>query len=263
MKLSIVTPVLNDPRVGLALDSILSQQLDAELELIVIDGGSTDGTLSLLEEYRDHLSVLVSEPDEGIYDAMNKGIALATGDVIGILNADDRYYDNLVLNDVAQVFDDPEVDACYGDGVYVDMQDRVVRYWKSGPYRPAKFYLGWMPLHPTCFIRKCVYDRCGTFDRKYSIAGDYELLLRLILIHKISMKCIDRLLVRITIGGHSNKSVLNRIKGNIEVFQAWRRSNVPFGYFGYFVPFLKPSQKIFQFVQRPDEKGQIQVVPKN
>jgi len=254
MKLSIVTPVYNDLRVGLALDSILSQQLDAELELIVVDGGSTDGTLNLLEKYRDHLAVLVSEPDEGIYDAMNKGIAHATGDVIGILNADDRYYDNLVLNDVAQVFNDPEIDACYGDGVYVDSQDRIVRYWKSGPYRPAKFYLGWMPLHPTCFIRKSVYDECGTFDRNYSIAGDYELLLRLILINKISMKSLDRLLVRITIGGRSSKSLINRIKGNIEVFQAWRFSNLSFGYFGYLVPFLKPAQKVFQFVQRPDQE---------
>ena len=252
MKLSIVTPVYNDLRVGLALDSILSQQLNAELELIVVDGGSTDGTLNLLEEYRDHLSVLVSEPDEGIYDAMNKGIALATGDVIGILNADDRYYDNLVLNDVAQVFHDPEIDACYGDGVYVDRQDRIVRYWNSGAYRPFKFYLGWMPLHPTCFIRKRVYDRCGTFDPKYSIAADYELLLRLILINKISMKCLDRLLLRITIGGRSSESLKNRMKGNIEVFQAWRSNNLPFGYFGYLVPFLKPAQKIFQFVQRPD-----------
>jgi len=253
MKLSIVTPVLNDLRVGLALDSILSQQLDAELELIVIDGGSTDGTLNLLEEYRDHLSVLVSEPDEGIYDAMNKGIALATGDVIGILNADDRYYDNLVLNDIAQVFNDPDIDACYGDGVYVDGQDRIVRYWKSGPYRPAKFYLGWMPLHPTCFIRKRVYDRCGTFDQKYSIAADYELLLRLILINKISMKCLDRLLLRIAIGGRSSESLVNRIKGNIEVFQAWRSSNLAFSYFGYLVPFLKPAQKVFQFVRRPHQ----------
>ena len=254
MKLSIVTPVLNDLRVGWALDSILSQQLDVELELIVVDGGSTDGTLCLLEKYRNHLSVLVSEPDKGIYDAMNKGIALATGDVIGILNADDRYYDNLVLNDVAQVFNDPEIDACYGDGIYVDRQDRIVRYWKSGGYRPFKFYLGWMPLHPTCFIRKRVYDRCGTFDPKYSIAADYELLLRLILINKISMKSLDRLLLRIAIGGHSNKSVSNRIKGNIEVFQAWRCSNLPFGYFGFLVPFLKPVQKVFQFVQRPDEE---------
>ena len=254
MKLSIVTPVLNDLRVGLALDSILSQQLNAELELIVIDGGSTDGTLNLLQEYSAHISVLVSEPDQGIYDAMNKGIALATGDVIGILNADDRYYDNLVLNDVLQVFNDPEIDACYGDGIYVDGQDRVVRYYKSGAFRPAKFYLGWMPLHPTCFIRKSVYDRCGAFDLRYSIAADYDLLLRLILKDKISMQCLDRLLLRIAIGGHSNKSLINRLKGNIEVFQAWRNSNIHFGYFGYIVPFLKPAQKIFQFVQRPAQE---------
>ena len=158
MKVSIVTPVYNDPRVERALDSILSQRFGGELELIVIDGGSTDETLKVLSKYQDRISILVSEPDEGIYDSMNKGIRLATGDVVGILNADDRYNDPFVLRDVSIAMNDPSIDACYGDLVYVDSKDRVVRYWKSGYYKPFKFYLGWMPPHPTFFVGRRLYE---------------------------------------------------------------------------------------------------------
>ncbi len=248
MKLSIVTPVYNDPRVGRALDSILSQQHNEELELIVIDGGSTDDTLEVLDAYRKHVNVFVSEPDDGIYDGMNKGIARATGEVIGILNADDRYQDHLVLRDVTTVFQDPKIDACYGDLVYVDGKERIVRYWKSGPYRPAKFYLGWMPPHPTFFVRKQVYDRYGAFDTRFPIAADYELVLRLILKDKIAVNYLDRVLVQMSIGGNSNRSVGNIFRANLEVFRAWRCNNLSFG---YVAAILKPSQKIFQYLRRP------------
>ena len=119
MKISIITPVFNDPRVSRALDSILAQRHDHELELVVVDAGSTDGTMEILATYSDRISTLISEPDDGIYDGMNKGIRRATGDVVGILNADDRYADNLVLHDVMEAFEDNETDACYGDLVYV------------------------------------------------------------------------------------------------------------------------------------------------
>ena len=247
MKLSIVTPVYNDPRISRALDSILSQQHDEELELIVIDGGSGASTLDVLQRYRDRISILVSEPDKGVYDAMNKGIRLATGEVIGILNADDRYYDDFVLRDVAAAFQDPKTDACYGDLVYVDSLDRISRYWKSGEYHPSKFYLGWMPPHPTFFVRRGLYEKYGNFDLRYTIAADYELMFRLILKHRISLKYIPRVLVKMSLGGKSNRSVSNIIKANLEVWQAWRNNNLSFG---YLVPLLKPAQKVVQFIRR-------------
>lgn len=247
MKLSIVTPVYNDPRISTALDSILCQQYEDDLELIVIDGGSGVTTLDVLERYRDLISILVSEPDKGIYDAMNKGIRLATGDVVGILNADDRYYDPVVLRDVVDAFRDPKTDACYGDLVYVNGQDRVVRYWKSGRYHPLKYYLGWMPPHPTFFVRKCLYEQHGSFDLQYTIAADYELMLRLILKHRISLKYLPRVLVRMSLGGKSNRSLGNIVMANQEVRQAWRNNNLSYG---YLVPLLKPAQKMVQLVHR-------------
>lgn len=247
MKLSIITPVYNDPRVSCALDSIISQQYINELELIVIDGGSGAPTLDVLKRYRNHITILVSEPDKGIYDAMNKGLRLATGDVIGILNADDRYYDRLVLKDVANAFRDLKADAIYGDLMYVDSQDCIVRYWKSGQYHPLKYYFGWMPPHPTFFVRRHIYEQYGGFDLQYQIAADYELMLRLIFKHQISLRYIPRVLTKMGIGGKSNSSLDNIIKANLEVWQAWKNNNLSFG---YLVPLLKPAQKAAQFVRR-------------
>ena len=248
MKLTIVTPVYNDPRVSRALDSILSQQYDGELELIVIDGGSDTPTLEVLERYRKYITVLVSEPDEGIYDAMNKGIRLATGEVVGILNADDRYYNSSVLKNVAEAFEDFDIDASYGDLVYVNAQDQIVRYWKSGYYHPLKIYFGWMPPHPTFFVRRRLYEKYGTFDLSFPIAADYELMLRFILRHGIRLAYIPRVLVRMAIGGESNRSLRNIIRANQEVWMAWRKNGL---HFGYLVPLLKPTQKIPQFIRRP------------
>lgn len=248
MKISIITPVYNDPRVCRALDSILSQDYEGEPEIIVVDGGSTRSTLDVLERYRRHIAVLVSEPDRGVYDAMNKGIRLATGEVVGILNADDRYNDPLVLRDVATVLADNKVDACYGDLVYVDSKDRVVRYWKSGPYRPIRFYFGWMLPHPTFFVRRNVYEQYGYFDLNNPIAADYELMLRFLLKNKLSVRYIPRVLVRMSLGGKSNRSIGNIIRANIEVWRAWRKNNLRFG---YLVPILKPARKWIQFVRRP------------
>ena len=195
MNISIVLPVFNDVRVGRALDSVLSQQHGHELEVIVIDAGSTDGTLEVLESYRKSIAVLVSEPDRGIYDGMNKGIRLATGDVVGILNADDRYSDPLVLRDVMDAFTREDVDACYGDLVYTNEAGKVVRYWKSGDSR--RWRIGWMPPHPTFFVRRRVYERYGVFNLRYPISADYELMLRLMLKHWIKVKYLNRVLVNI------------------------------------------------------------------
>ena len=196
MKISVITPVFNDPRVARALDSILSQRHEHELELIVVDAGSTDDTMEILEGYRDSVTTLISEPDDGIYDGMNKGIRLATGDVVGILNADDRYSDEFVLRDVLETFSDSETDACYGNLVYVNDDDEIVRYWKSGGHSAGKWYWGWMPPHPTFFVRRNMYEQYGVFDLGFPIAADYELMLRLLFKKRVRVKYLDRVLVR-------------------------------------------------------------------
>lgn len=247
MKISIITPVFNDERVGRALDSILSQRHEHDLELIVVDAASTDGTMEVLQRYRDSITTLISEPDDGIYDGMNKGIRHATGDVVGILNADDRYADDRALRDVSGAFSDDTADACYGNLVYVNHNDEIVRYWKTGDADLRKWYWGWMPPHPTFFVRRRIYDEYGGFNLEFPIAADYELMLRLFVRQRISVRYIDRVLVRMALGGESNGSVSNIIKANAEVARAWRRNDLRGG---FLVPFLKPASKIFQFTPR-------------
>ena len=247
MKISVITPVFNDPRVARALDSILSQRHEHELELIVVDAGSADCTMEILEGYRDSLTTLISEPDEGIYDGMNKGIRHSTGDVVGILNADDRYADSHVLRDVLSAFDDESADACYGNLVYVNTHDQVVRYWNSGAPGAARWRWGWMPPHPTFFVRRSVYEEYGAFDLEFPIAADYELMLRLLFKERVRVKYLDRVLVRMAVGGASNGSISNIIKANREVARAWRRNNLSGG---FLVPFLKPAGKVLQFTPR-------------
>ena len=249
LKISVVTTVYNDVRVGRALESILCQQHDCALELIVIDGGSDDGTREVLERYRDRLNVLVSEPDRGMYDGMNKGLNAATGDIVGILNADDRYADANVLRDVAAVFrNSPAVQVCYGDLVYVNGKDEVSRYWKSGTNRRIKWRFGWRPPHPTFFVRRSVYQKYGLFDADYEIGGDYDMQLRLLFKHRLASRHIPRVLVRMAVGGASTGKVRGIVKAHLEATCAWRKN----GLWGATVILvLKPVIKIAQRFRRP------------
>lgn len=249
MKISIVTPVFNEPRIRQTLDSVCSQQGVAEIETIVIDGGSTDNTLSIISEYADWVDVLISEPDDGVYDAMNKGIERAGGDIVGILNADDRYQDTDVLRTVLDTFEKNDMDLCYGDLVYVDENDDVVRYWESGEYDPKRFYFGWMPPHPTVFVKRDLYGRYGTFDLDFPIAADYELLLRVLLKEGVSAGYIDDVLVRMATGGQSNASLRNILKANREVYRAWQKHDLRGG---MHVPVVKPLRKIPQYLRSAD-----------
>jgi len=245
---SIVTPVYNEPRLESTLDSIINQNGDFSLEIIVVDGQSTDETVSIIEDYRESIDILVREPDDGIYDAMNKGIQRAHGEIIGILNADDRYQDKNVLRDVVSQMDAENAEVCYGDLVYVDDDDDVVRYWESGEYRPKRFYYGWMPPHPTFFVRREIYEKYGTFDLDFSIAADYELMLRFLLKHGVSAAYIDRVLVRMANGGKSNDSIENVITANKEVYRAWRKYELDGG---VLASVLKPVRKISQYMNDP------------
>jgi glycosyltransferase involved in cell wall biosynthesis len=246
MKFSIITATYNsESTVRDTLESVSSQEYK-NVEHIIIDGLSKDNTLSIVKEFA-HVERVFSERDKGIYDAMNKGIQKAEGDIIGILNSDDFYFDNNVLNRVAETFQRTGCDAVYGDLVYIDQVNvsKVVRYWKSGPYKPGSFKWGWMPPHPTFFVRKELYEKWGTFNLQLKTSADYELMLRFIHKQNIRLEYIPSVLVKMRMGGVSNISLSNRLKANTEDKLAWSINGLrPF----WFTLYLKPLKKITQFI---------------
>jgi len=224
MKISIITATWNSATtIENAILSVSSQGYP-DLEHIIVDGNSSDATLPIVFRYAHLIDTLISEPDHGIYDAMNKGIALATGDIIGILNADDFYAHPRVLEKVARVFEDERIQTCYGDLIYVDPENlnRVIRYWRSGTHQSRSFYLGWMPPHPTFFVRRSVYEKYGNFDTTLGTAADYELTLRLLLKNQVTTLYIPEVLVHMRAGGASNASIKSRLKTMQMANLSWR-----------------------------------------
>lgn len=250
MKISIITVVYNNA--GTIEDTILSvaSQSHQGIEHVIVDGGSKDGTLAIIEKHRDKLAMVVSEPDRGIYDAMNKGLRLVTGEVVGFLNADDIYVDEGALEQVGQAFTDPDVDACYADLVYVDPTDlnKVVRFWKSREYEPGLFRKGWAPAHPTFFARKKIYDEYGGYDISYRLAADFELMLRFLDRAKIKSVYIPKVLVKMRLGGASNKNISNIIRQNLEILMAYRKNKIAISPF--FI-FTKAFSRLSQFYSKP------------
>lgn len=245
---SIVTAVYNKhDTVAQALDSVLSQTYP-HIESVVIDGASTDGTLAVLEPYRARVATFVSERDDGIYDALNKGIALSRGEVVGFLHADDLLADPDVIAKVAHAFEDPAVQAVYGDLVYVDHDDvgKVVRYWKSGEFDRRSLRRGWMPPHPTFYVRRRVYEQLGMFDTRYRIAADYDSVLRFLAGGGITPRYIPHTLVRMRLGGISNRSLSTLIRKTREDLAVTRRN----GMGGLATVMLKMTSKISQFWRR-------------
>jgi glycosyltransferase involved in cell wall biosynthesis len=246
MKISVITATYNsEATVRDTLDSI-SRQDYPDVEHIIVDGRSTDRTLEIVANF-PHVKKVVSEKDTGIYDAMNKGIRMATGDVIGILNSDDVYIDPSVLGEVAQAFADPAVMTVYADlqYVYPENLDRVKRTWITGPFKRKSFYYGWMPPHPTFFVRKEVYQRIGVFNTDLRSAADYELMLRILLKFGMPAHYIPRVIVKMRAGGVSNASLRNRLRANREDRLAWKLNGLkPY----FFTLYLKPLRKITQFI---------------
>ncbi|MBL0126153.1 MAG: glycosyltransferase [Flavobacteriales bacterium] len=224
MKVTLITVCRNVASViAETLDSILAQT-HPDIELIVIDGASTDGTVEILERYRPKLGALVSEPDKGIYDAMNKGLRLATGDVIGFVNAGDLLMTPEVIAHIANAFQRAHVEAVYGDIIMVDAHDihKVHRTWLSGTYHRANFQKGWMPPHVGTFIKRSVYDRFGHFNTDLRIGADYEILLRFLFKHAIPTLHVREVLVRFRLGGMSNGNVKQILQANREVRRSWK-----------------------------------------
>ena len=248
-KFSIIVPTFNSENtIEDTIKSVVNQTYP-NIEYIVIDGGSTDNTLSIINKYKEQITTIISEKDKGIYDAINKGINLATGDIIGNLNSDDFYIDNNVIADVVAKFEEEQTDTLYGDLYYVDALDtnKIVRYWKSKQYKEGLFLKGWMPPHPTFFVKKEVYQKYGLFDLQFKSAADYEIMLRFIHRFNVSISYLPRVIVKMRVGGVSNASLKNRLKANKEDRKAWEVNGLKPH---VFTLIFKPLSKILQFVRR-------------
>lgn len=233
------------------ITSVASQEC-VSYEHIVVDGLSKDETMDFVRS-SPSVTRYLSELDKGIYDAMNKGIALASGDVIGFLNADDFYADENVLKRVMEVFSDPSVDGCYGDLVYVDEKNpnSVVRYWKSKEYKQGLFKKGWMPAHPTFFVRRSVYEKFGRFNLDYKIAADFEIIFRFIELNKIRVKYLPHVLVKMRLGGTTNKNLPNIIKQNLEILDVIKKHYSDFSILQFVL--IKVFNRLTQFITRPSK----------
>jgi len=250
MKVSIITVSFNSAEtIEDTILSVLSQK-EVDIQYIIIDGGSDDGTLDIIDRYSAQVDVLVSEPDQGLYDAMNKGLSYVTGDIIGIINSDDLYQDDRVLADVVDCFKNEPVDSVYGDLVYVDAEDteKVKRYWRSGNFFRKAFLNGWMPPHPTFFVRAECYKAFGTFDTSFRTSADYELMLRFLYKNHCSTAYLNRILVRMREGGQSNESWKHRLIANQEDRRAWLKNGLKPR---FYTLTMKPMRKLSQFFRKP------------
>ena len=249
MKISIITVCYNSSLTITDTINSVARQTHANKEHIVVDGNSNDSTMEIVRA-SPSISHFVSEPDLGIYDAMNKGLKLATGDVIGILNSDDYYVDSSVLTQVAAVFANSEIDACYADLVYVNQLDtnKVVRYWKSCIFVPGLFKRGWMPAHPTFFVRREIYEQLGDFDLDFRFQADFELTMRFLEIYRITSVYVPKIFIKMRVGGVSNNSIINIVKGNIEAYKACRKNHLAI--LPIFI-IMKVVSRIPQFFLRP------------
>lgn len=246
LKISLITVTYNAERhIARCIDSVLAQRY-GNLEYIVIDGGSTDRTMEIISRYGLHINHLVCEKDQGIYDAMNKGIGLATGDIVGILNADDFFADDNVLFELAYGFEKTEISIVYGDLEFVNAGGQVVRKWQSGDYRRSKLNYGWMPPHPTFYCRRSLFDRHGSYSLEYGSAADYELMLRF-LRHDYGVGYLKKTMVKMETGGVSNRSVKNRLRAARNDLRAMQKNKMAFP---LLTILLKPLRKIGQFFIR-------------
>jgi glycosyltransferase involved in cell wall biosynthesis len=248
MKISIITAVFNNRRyIEGCIESVLGQTYK-DIEYILVDGGSTDGTLEIIKKYEDRISKWISEPDRGAYDALNKGIGMATGDAIGFLHSDDFYANESVVEKVAQAFTNYNVRSVYGDLIYVNKENSsVIRYWKAGQYRDRLIRWGWMPPHPTFFVKKEVYEKHGCFNTSFKIAADYEMVLRLLGKQKITTHYVPEVLVRMRIGGISNGNIKNLARKTMEDYRALKMSGLNGGILALlFKNFSKVPQFFFK-----------------
>lgn len=246
MKVSIITSCLNrEATIGGAIESVLGQDYP-DIEYIVIDGASRDGTLDIVRSYEKRIAHIVSEPDNGMYEAINKGIRLATGDIIGLLHSDDFFLSTGIISDIVEVFRKTQADLVYGNGLYVDAEktDRVVRNWISGNYRHWKVGCGWLPLHTTVYIRRNVIEKLGLYDESYKIAADSEFLIRYMYEAKLRVAYLNKYILKMRMGGLST-DYTKRKQMWMEDVRLYNEHGFP----GVFEKLLKMGWKIPQFIE--------------
>jgi glycosyltransferase involved in cell wall biosynthesis len=249
LKVSIITITYNsEATLRDTIESVVGQSYN-NIEYIIVDGKSTDGTLSLIDAYKSKISKVVSEKDKGLYDALNKGIALATGDLIGIIHSDDFYTTNQVIENIVKTIEKNDADGAYADLYYVDKIDtnKIFRKWKSGNYKHGMFVNGWMPPHPTFFVKRSVYEKYGSFNLGLVSAADYELMLRLIHKHKIKLAYLPEFIIKMRVGGKSNVSLKNRLRANNEDRKAWKINGLKPH---FYTLYAKPLRKIIQLFKK-------------
>ena len=252
MKTSIITVTLNSEKtIKETIESVIRQN-HQNIEHIVIDGGSSDNTISIVQSYKKHITTLISENDYGIYDAMNKGIDVSTGDIIGFLNSDDFYANNEVIYSVLKEFrNNPKIDACYSDLIYVDKfnTSKIIRYFKSSRFKEGLFSKGWCPPHPTFFAKRSVYESFGKFDTNYQISSDVDLMMRFLEKHKIKTQYIPEVWVKMRTGGTTNKNLKNIWLQNKEILLSFNKNNLSVNILKFFI--YKVVSRLFQYFKRP------------
>ncbi len=246
MKVTIITVSYNSEKtIEDTIKSVLSQDYK-NIEFIIIDGDSNDGTKKILNKYSSNISNIISEKDDGIYDAMNKGIRIASGDIIAILNSDDIYFDKYVISSVVKSFIENNCNIVFGNIQYVSENnlEKVVRNWISSPYVPNSFKNGWHPPHPAFFVKKDIYIKHGNFDIEFNIAADFDLMYRFLEIKNVKSVFIDNFLVKMRLGGESNKSLRNIYIGNRQVINSFKKYNKSVS---FFYPFYRLIPKLKQY----------------
>ena len=247
MRVSIITICYNrEATIGKAIESVLIQDYP-NIEYIVIDGNSKDGTVAIVQSYADKISQFISEPDNGMYDALNKGLQLATGDIIGLMHSDDEFYDATVVSQIVSAFkNNPNTDGVYGDGIYVsnDAQERLIRNRIGGEYSLKKIKSGWLPLHPTVYLKKSTIKKCGYYDLGFKIASDTEFLLRYLYKYQIKMTYLNTYIVKMRMGGLSTS-----YKRAFEVLMEDYRIYKYYGLNALKVVFLKKTLALKQYIK--------------
>jgi glycosyltransferase involved in cell wall biosynthesis len=244
LKISLITVVYNaHSTIKRCIESVIAQNY-TNVEYIIIDGGSTDGTLQIIEQYKPYITIFLSETDKGIYDAMNKGIKLATGDIVGTLNSDDFFADNVVLNQIAKAFEQHKTDIVYGNLDYINLKGKTIRKWNSGEYKEGLFNWGWMPPHPTFYCKRLLFENLGAYNLHYGTAADYELMSRFIHLNKISTYYLNKTIIKMSTGGVSNVTLASRYKAWVFDCKAMRKNGVLFPLLAIV---LKPLRKVVQY----------------
>jgi len=246
MKISIITVTYNSEKYLQDCIESVRKQSHKDIEHIIIDGKSTDGTVRIIRRNAKFISSWISETDRGMYDAINKGIQMATGDVIGVLNSDDMLASADVIRTIADCFENTDTDSVYGNLVYVDPLNtqKILRFWKGISYKRYRFRYGWMPAHPTFYIRRKLISEFGLYESHYYTAADYEFMARYLYKHKVNATYLDHMIVKMRMGGMSNGNLKGRLRANRRDFLAMKKNNIPFS---FLVSILKPLIKIPQF----------------